>query len=258
MSGTEIWRHRNLFLATYSTLIIVPLIAFLIARFLTHKGDRKNQALAAMGSARANNVYLGMPAAALALGAPGMEAASIYIAITLPGYNLFSILWGEVVISGSLSFATLRAFTARVMKNPLVASSMLGLLCAQLRLPIPETALVSMKLVADMATGIALICLGMSLELSCILSAIRRTWHDASIKLLLHPAVAWGLFLVWPVPEIMMQTAVLITSMPTAVNTFIIAAGMGLDERYAYETVAVTTLFAMITIPLWSAFLGIG
>jgi predicted permease len=258
MSGTEIWGHRNLFLATYGTLIIVPLMAFLIARFLTHRGDRKNQALAAMGSARANNVYLGMPAAALALGIPGMEAAPVYIAITLPGYNLFSILWGEVVMSGSLSFATLRASAVRIMKNPLVVSSLLGLLCAQFRAPIPETVLVSMKLVADMATGIALICLGMSLELSCIPGAIRRTWHDASIKLLLHPAVAWGLFLVWPVSEIMMQTAVLISSMPTAVNTFIIASGMGLDERHAYETVAVTTIFATITIPLWSALLGIG
>ena len=257
-SGTEIWHHRNLFLATYSTLLLVPLMAFLISHFITHRGDRKKQAFSTMAAARANNVYLGLPAAVLAMGASGMEASSIYLAITIPGFNLITILWGEIVLSGALSFTMFRALAAKIIRNPLVASSLLGLLCAQIRIPIPETVLVSMKLVADMATGIALICLGMSLELPDIPNAIKRTWHDVLIKLLLHPAVAWAFFLVWPVPETMMQTAVLITAMPTAVNCFIIAGGMGLDEQYACDTVAITTILAPITIPLWVAFLGIG
>ena len=258
MSGTEIWHHRNLFLASYGTLFLVPLMAFLISHFLTHRGDRKKQAFSTMAAARANNVYLGLPTAALALGVQGMESASIYLAITIPGFNLITILWGEIVLSGALSPAMLRSLAIKMIKNPLVASSLLGLLCAQFRVPIPEIALVSMKLISDMATGIALICLGMSLELPDIPNAIRRTWHDVLIKLALHPAVAFGLFFIWPVPEIMMQTAVLITAMPTAVNCFIIAGGMGLDEQYACETVAITTVMATVSIPLWIAFLGIG
>ena len=257
-SATEIWHHRNLFFATYSTLILVPLMAFLISYFLTHRGDRKKQAFSTMVAARANNVYLGLPAVALALGEPGMEAASICLAISLPGFNLITILWGEIVLSGGLSFSMFRSLIVKIIKNPLVASSLLGLLCAQAHIPIPETALVSMKLVADMATGVALISLGMGLELPDIPNAIKRTWHDVLIKLFLHPAVAWAFFLIWPVPQIMIQTAVLITAMPTAVNCFIIAGGMGLDEGYACDTVAITTVLAPLTIPIWVSLLGIG
>jgi predicted permease len=60
------------------------------------------------------------------------------------------------------------------------------------------------------------------------------------------------------VPGIFFQTALIISSMPTAVNTFILAGGMGLDERYACEIVAVSTCLAPISIPVWIALLGIG
>jgi predicted permease len=50
---------------------------------------------------------------------------------------------------------------------------------------------------------------------------------------------------------------VIIAAMPTAVNTFIIAKGMGLDEKYACEVIAVATVLAPITIPTWVYLLGI-
>jgi predicted permease len=109
-----------------------------------------------------------------------------------------------------------------------------------------------------MATGIALISLGASLELPGLLPAIRHAWHDAFIKLIVHPAVTWGFMLLWPVPEILFQSAVIISAMPTAVNTFIIAGSMELDEQYACEIVAVSTVFAPLTIPIWISLLGIG
>lgn len=257
ISGTEVGHHRNLFLAAYAAMIVLPMMALFISYFFTHKGNRKLQAFATMTSARANNVYLGLPVAILALGTPGMENASIYLAICLPGYNLISILWGEMVLSGGLSLRVLPSQIFKILKNPLVIASLVGLLFAQLRIPVPETILISMKLVADMATGIALICLGMSLELPNIPSAILRTWSDVIIKLVLHPAVVWGFLTLWPVPKEMFQTAVIISSMPTAVNSFIIAGGMGMDEQYACETVAITTVLAPISIPIWMALLGV-
>ena len=84
-----------------------------------------------------------------------------------------------------------------------------------------------------------------------------RAWPDAVVKLILHPTVVWLLFKLWPVPEIMMQTAIIISAMPTAVNTFIIAGGMGMEERYACDIIAVTTVLAAVTIPIWVAMLEI-
>jgi predicted permease len=187
-----------------------------------------------------------------------MEAASLYVALTVPGYQVASIVCGEAVMSGRITRGSLAHCAARVMKNPLVLSCLLGFFAALLGIPVPEFILTSMRLVADMATGLALIALGLSLEVSDFMPALRRTWHDALIKLFLHPALTWAFLLIWPAPDIFFKSAIILAAMPTAINTFIIAGGMGLDEKYARDIVAISTVLSALTIPAWIAVLGIG
>lgn len=257
LSGGEIAGHKNVFFAVYASMVAVPLVALVVSMLFAHRGNRRLQAFSAMASFRSNNVYLGLPAVSLALGEPGVAAASMFLAISLPGYNLISIIWGEVTMSRDISPKAAWSLILRLVKNPLIVSCLFGLLCALVGLPVPDTLIISLKLVADMTTGIALLLLGSSLELPNIVAAARRTWPDVLIKLLVHPAILWCFFLIWPVERTMLQTAIIISAMPTAVNTFIVAAGIGLDEDYACETVAVTTFLAPITIPVWVALLGV-
>ena len=46
--------------------------------------------------------------------------------------------------------------------------------------------------------------------------------------------------------------------MPTAVNTFILAEGMGMEGDYISDIVLVSTAAAAITVPVWLVILGIG
>ena len=258
LAGGSIILHSSLILAAYAAIVFTPAAAFVIAAVVTHRGDRMRQAISAMASGRSNNVYLGLPACMLALGPEGMEAASLYVALTVPGYQIASILYGEAVMSGRITRESAARCAERVTKNPLVLSCLLGFCAALLGIPVPELILTSMKLVSDMATGLALIALGLSLEVSGLLSALRRAWHDALIKLFLHPALTWAFLLIWPAPDIFFKSAILLAAMPTAINTFIIAGGMGLDEKYACEVVALSTVLSVLSIPAWIAILGIG
>lgn len=256
-AGGGIWEHKNLFISSYLAMIALPVLAYLISRFITHRSDRKGQALSTMVSARTNNMYLGLPVAVLALGDAGMELGSIYLAIVMPAYNIISILSGEIVLSGTVSAKMIKSLSVKIVKNPLIMASIIGLLFCQIGIPVHDVFLRSMKLLADMATGVALIALGMSLEFDDLLDAVRNTWADVAIKLVLHPAVSLLLFLIWPVDTQMAQTVVLITAMPTAVNSFIIAAGMGMDGKRACQIVAMTTVLSAVTIPLWIYALGL-
>ncbi|MDR1943203.1 MAG: AEC family transporter [Synergistaceae bacterium] len=256
LSGNDLTQHKNLFFVLYSSFLIVPAIG-LVLSYLLNPNDRRVYSFTAMASMRSNCFYLGIPAASLALGEPGVIAASTFLAIGLPGYNLLSVLWGEAVMSGGLSPGTVRKAGVRAFKNPLIVSSLLGLLAAQAEITIPLTVLEALKLIGDMATGIALFALGMGLELSNLRGAFRRTWLEVLMKLIINPAVVWALFLAWPAQETLFQTSIIISAMPTAVNAFIVARGMGMDERYASETVAVTTILAPLAISVWVSLLGI-
>jgi Predicted permeases len=256
LSGREFTQHANLFFGLYASTIAMPLLTYLLM-LPRYRNNRPLLALSTMSGVRANNVYLGLPLATLALGEAGAAAAAIYLVVILPGYNLISIMSGEIVLAGGLRPAQLRQALLRVAKNPLILSCLCGLLFAQLRIPVPSTLLVSLKIVGDMATGIALLALGASLELPDLPKALRRTWPDILVKLILHPAIVWCFLHVWPVSPVLMQVSVLISAMPTAINTFIIAAGMGMDERYSCETIAATTILAAVSIPIWIALLNI-
>jgi predicted permease len=256
LSGENIFQYRNLFLASYASFFIVHAMG-LAASYLLHPNDKEVYAFTAMASTRSNCFYLGIPAAALALGDTGVGAASAYLAIALPGYNLITVMWGEAALSGGVSMAALRRASVRIIKNPMIISCFLGLAAAMLGIRVPSAVLESFKLVSEMATGIALISLGLSLELSDLPAALRRTWLDAVFKLVINPAVVWALFLIWPVQEIMFQASMIVTAMPIAVNTFILAGGMGMDERYACESVASSTVLAPVSIAAWFAILGI-
>ena len=55
----------------------------------------------------------------------------------------------------------------------------------------------------------------------------------------------------------MMQVSVFACAMPVAVNSLVASQGMGMDYRYAGETIAVTTVLSAATIPVWLRLLGI-
>ena len=256
LSGSMLPTGWNIFPATYLPFLLVPALALLVAR--ARGGDRRRLALCAMSSARANSVYLGLPAAFLAMGESGQAAASIYIAVMLPGYNLLTILWGEAVLSGALSRqAVVRTFH-RLVRNPLVASCLLGLAFSLLEIPVHDALLIAMKMVGDMAVALALFSLGLGVSFSNIGFALLRTWPDVLIKLVVHPALALLCFAVWPVQDEIARAAALLCAMPTAINTFILAEGMGMEGDYMSDIITVSTAAAAISIPMWLVILGIG
>jgi predicted permease len=255
LSGSVLPEGWNMFLATYLPFFLVPAIALAVS--WARRGNKRRLALCAMSAARANNVYLGLPAALLAMGESGQAAASIYIAMMLPGYNLLTTMWGEAILSGGLSpKAVMRAFK-RLAKNPLVSSCLLGLFFSLLKVPVHDTLLTSMGMVGNMATGLALFSLGLGINFSNTFLALRRTWPDVLIKLFVHPAVSLLCFAIWPVSDELARAAVLLCAMPTAINTFILADGMGMEGDYVSDIITVSTAAAAISIPIWLVVLGI-
>lgn len=260
-SGRAALTQPNLFIALTTSYIITIAMAWTGAALIFHRGNTGRIAVSAFASMRANNVYLGFPVMFLAAGNAGLRNASTYLAVCMIAFQLLSVGVGEVITSGRITLSTVRGILKKLALNPLIISSALGLVLALAGLEkLPGPIDQALELMGNAATAIALIALGGTLnltKLSSLVRMLRATWVDCIIKLVIHPASMWLLLTLLPVQRPLLQATVMLSSMPTAVNCFILAQEMKMDGEYAADLVASTTILGAISIPVWASLLGL-
>lgn len=260
ISGTEVLTQPNLLISVNVCYIATIALSWGGAAFFAHKGDIRRIAVSVFSDFRSNNIYLGFPVIQLAMGEAGLHLASIYIAVSTIFFQVLSIGAGELALNGRLTAKSFAAMGRRLGKNPLVISCVAGVLAALAHVPIHFVLDETMKLVSGAATAVALLALGGTLDISRmsrVVEIIRRTWFDIIIKIIVNPLLMWGALILFPVDSELLKVTVMLSSMPCAVNCFIIAKSMGMDGEYAADLVAATTLLGILSIPAWAYALGI-
>lgn len=254
--GSGIFADPNLFWAVHVSFLVVPGIAWLMAMPFTR--ERKHLAVSVLVAIRSNNVFMGIPAVTIALGQEGLDALSLFLAVGLLGYNFISIVWAQVALAGSVSIRSLFTTFRQLLKNPLILACIFGVAGSSMGYSeLPGWLDSTLKIVGDTGSGVALIALGASLRFSGMGRAFRAAWRESFFKLFIHPALVWVAFLIWPVAPVLRNTIILLSAMPAAINTFVIAQNMEMDPDFAAEIVALSTAFSIISLPLWIAVLGV-
>lgn len=260
ISGTEVLTQPNLLISVNVCYVLTIVIAWVSAARFVHRGNIRRVAVSVLSDFRSNNIYLGFPVIQLAMGEAGLHYASVYIAVSTVFFQVMSIGGGEIALNGRITLKGAAGMAKHLAKNPLIISCVAGLLAALVHLPVHFVLDETMKLVSGAATAVALLALGGSLDIprmSRVAAIMRRTWFDIFMKLVLNPLIMWGALAVFPVGGDLARVTVMLSSMPCAVNCFIIAKGMGMDGDYAADLVAATTLLGIISIPAWAYALGI-
>ncbi len=254
--GGESLLNGNLFVAIHLSFFLMPPLAWLLARLAGQ--ERRRVAVSVLVSIRSNNVYMGLPVVALALGAEGVAALSLYLAVGLFSYNLLSIAWAQIALSGGLSRRHLVETARSVALNPLFLACLAGVSASLLGFSaLPRWLDAFLEILGDLATALALLALGASIRIASPLATLRSAWRDVTLRLFVHPAVMALLFRFFPVEPYVAGAVILATAMPSAVNNFVLAKGMDMDSAYAGEVVAATTVLSVVTVPLWLAWLGL-
>lgn len=224
--------------------------------------DQRTATVAGVSSAFANNVFIGLPLVERAVGAEGLVAVSILLAVHLPVMMVASSLLIERAERRDLGkeaggwYSLLRYLFINVTRNPLVFGVLGGILWNLSGLPLTGVP----KLVADQLSAVAgpaaLVSLGMAMRRYSLGGNIPLASAAAVLKLLLLPACvmlfsqALGLSRPW-------QAALVLTSaVPTGVNAWLIAAQFRTAENLAATTITLTTATGVLSVTFWAWIMG--
>ena len=206
--------------------------------------------LAGLSGAYGNIGYMGPGLALAVLGAKA--AAPTALIFCCDSIFLFSIVPLLIELSDrehpSLPHA-LGVVARQIMLNPLIMSAAAGALAAALHLQLPVAIDKTLSFLQNAAAPTALFVLGVTVALRPFDRVPWEVPGVIAIKLLVHPLIVFGLMLLFgPFAQPWAATAVLMASLPPALNVFVIARQNDTWIEPASVAVLIGTFTSVVTL----------
>jgi predicted permease len=242
-----------------------PLIGYLVSALLSRLPGltpaRRATLQAAVGMT--NTTFVGYPVCKALLGDRGLLYAVLYDA----GFTLVMSTLSVWLMSWNSRVGTRkRSDSARdLARSPLLWSVLLGLAWGAFGWPLPAWVRVPLSTLGQATTPLALLTVGMLVAPAARLASARqgtpRTAAQLQLalltvtRLLVVPALVWGLVRLLRVERAAAAVIVLQSAMPSAVAATALSEQYGGDSTFAARAVVATTFLSLITLPAWSWFL---
>ncbi len=225
-------------------------LGWILSRVSDPPRDKRGQIF--LLTAVSNNMFIGLPVAQLLYG----PTAVLYMTLCNLPFNAFIFSWGMVELCSDGIREKLRV--KDVVSLPLVATVLAGICCIlNVRPP---------KMVCDLAATLgnamlpmSMLVIGASMGDVDLLDCFRR-WRYyliALVRLLVTPVLVWLLLHPFVADPILFGTAVIMAACPTGVMVTILSIQKGKDPAFSSQSILLTTLLSMGTIPLIIAVLGL-
>lgn len=235
------------------TLLIFALLMILVPLFCK---DRCRQGSIIQGILRPNAMLYAIPVVSTIFGGENIGLVTMCVAVIAPIYNILTVIALESRRGEKVSFGTL---LKSIVTNPIIDGAVIGILFKVFHLTLPDALF---KVVDDMAgvvTPFSLILLGAGLTIGGFKTNKKTLALVALLRLVVTPALAVGMGYLFGFRGVALVTVFALSSVPTAVSSYVMAKEMGADAPLAGEIVASTSVFSILSIFLWMLLLtGIG
>ncbi len=138
-----------------------------------------------------------------------------------------------------------------IVLNPMVISTLVGMLCAVLNLRMPGPVTAYLGILADALTPCALFAIGLGLSIDGVRANIARASVLSAIKLVIMPVIVYGLSVALGLDPLYTIAAVICAAVPTAKTVYILAGEYHCEEMMVASTVSLTTLASVISLVIW-------
>ncbi|WP_319825477.1 AEC family transporter [Thalassovita sp.] len=190
-----------------------------------------------------NTGNLGLPLAVFAFGEAGLGYAVVVFAVMA----IWSFTFGVWLVAGGGSLL-------KVVKEPLVGATALGGVFLWQGWQTPRFLTNALELVGQMAIPLMLITLGVAVARMTPGHVRRAIWISAA-KLALCFGLTWAVGVWFGLDEVAFAVLVLQLSTPVAVTSYLLAEKYGADSESVAGLVVVSTLMAVLAIPVMLAVL---
>lgn len=191
------------------------------------------------------NSYVALALAERLAGASGLAWMALIIALCVPLCNVAAV-WPLARHGG-------HAYARELLRNPLIISTVAGLLANLAGLSFPTPVATSLQRVGAAALPLGLMAVGAGLALGGLRIAPGLAVALLAIRHAAMPLIALGLAIAFALPPDQRLIVATFGALPTSSAAYVLAARLGGNAAYVAGLVTVSTLLAMVTLPLWLA-----
>jgi len=228
-------------------VLLVFAAAYLSVQHLVRREDWKG--VIAQGIFRSNFVIMGIPIAQALVGADQLGAVTVLIAVVVPLFNFLSVYVLERFRGGNVN---VRKVLLEVAKNPLIISSLLGILCQLLGIRLPGLLEQTVSSLSVIASPLQLFLLGAFFRFDGLGRYIKPLTAVTTVKLFVTPALLLGTAALLGIRGGDFVGLIGIFASPTAVNSFTMVQQMDCgDAELAGDIVVMTSAVSILSFFLW-------
>ena len=230
---------------TISIFVLTYLLGVLI------KLKTMEKAIFGLNAAYPNYGYIGVPLCILAFGAEAaIPLALILLADTF--VLLTTLIFYKLTETRKTSLRELsKEIIQRFIYNPLMMSVFVAFIFSTVDIKIVTAIDRTLSIVAASATAVALIALGVSLNLTSITNQKSVLFFITVIKLIVHPILIFIVFQFQNgIDPIWVKTAIVCASLPVAANVFVLANYYKNFESESAAAITITTIVSSITVTI--------
>ena len=237
-------------IAVVATFVLGMVSTRLVALATGRRGGLAAMSLQGIAASWGNVGYMGVPLCLAAFGEAGLPPAMLTVIVTAIVSMVIGVMLIELeVAAGHGPLRTFLRAAFNVARNPLPMSIGLGIVVSASGLPMPTPVEKWLDLLGAAAAPCALFAIGLFLSDKSIRSGLAEAGLATVIKLLLQPLLAW---LVLPffvdLGSVAGKVALLMASLPTAANAFVLAKQFDVSVEQNSASVLLSTAFSVVTV----------
>lgn len=195
------------------------------------------------------NSYVGLAVAGGLHGQEGLAAIGLLMGFMVPLANVASVL---MLVRHSESH-----WLKEILLNPLILATAGGITCSLVGWHVPKMFDATLGLLAQASLPLGLVAVGAGLRLQGLHSHPGTLWYGVVVKLLVLPAIAWGLASAFGLRGVYFHITVLLAALPVSTVAYVLAKRMGGDGDTIAAQVMLSTLLSALTLPLWLLLMGV-